>query len=336
MECARCGEYTWAGCRGRARPDQPSDVPVPPELTEERNVVRRLGAQMAPSTARTPLPTGARCPHACTPTWPAHASSPSRPGQRPVRRGGARAYGWLVRVAAPTAHWPQRVSVLIRCGPAGRTFVVDFLAPQGWVGEYSTCARATSGSTAATRRWPTHPCRLGGGAPAFLRSVDVAPGRSRRTHRRSAASGFGSAHTRCRPVPRRTGGHRPAGGGRRRRRAGPDLVVASLRRALATIPATGRPRSRGARARPASSANEPVAAADVQHVRAGLGIHSRSRDDHAARTWDRSGRGRARCRTWLRRRSSSRPTLEVGGTDHPAAGTDIGSLTSSVRLVRGR
>jgi hypothetical protein len=82
-------------------PDQPSDVPVPPELADERNVVRRLEAQMAAQH-------GADTPaywHAMSDRLHAYLASPrfrsmNTPNTQPCDEAARRAYGWLVRVAA--------------------------------------------------------------------------------------------------------------------------------------------------------------------------------------------------------------------------------------------
>ncbi|HYS38030.1 MAG TPA: hypothetical protein VEO01_20630 [Pseudonocardiaceae bacterium] len=87
--------------RGRALPDQPSDVPVPAELTEERNVVRRLEAQMAAEH-------GADTPaywRAMSERLHAYLASPrfksvAGPDSAQCDEAARRAYGWLVRVAA--------------------------------------------------------------------------------------------------------------------------------------------------------------------------------------------------------------------------------------------
>ena len=82
-------------------PDPPSDVPVPPELTEERNVVRRLEAQMAAEH-------GADTPaywRAMAERLHAYLASPrfksvAGPDSAQCDEAARRAYGWLVRVAA--------------------------------------------------------------------------------------------------------------------------------------------------------------------------------------------------------------------------------------------
>ncbi|HEY3610327.1 MAG TPA: hypothetical protein VGL06_22700 [Pseudonocardiaceae bacterium] len=88
--------------RGQAAlPDQSSDVPVPPELTEERNVVRRLEAQMAAEH-------GADTPaywRAMSERLHAYLASPrfkamTGPDGQSRDEAARRAYGWLVRVAA--------------------------------------------------------------------------------------------------------------------------------------------------------------------------------------------------------------------------------------------
>jgi hypothetical protein len=82
-------------------PDPPSDVPVPPELAEERNVVRRLEAQMAAQHgADTPAYWRAMSDrlHAylASPRFRAMTTQNTPPADEAARR----AYGWLVRVAA--------------------------------------------------------------------------------------------------------------------------------------------------------------------------------------------------------------------------------------------
>jgi hypothetical protein len=87
------------------QPDPPpSDVPIPPELVEERNVVRRLEAQLAAEHgADTPAYWRAMAdylrdylasPRFAAMHGPRHAAPVS--STDPARR----AYSWLVRVAA--------------------------------------------------------------------------------------------------------------------------------------------------------------------------------------------------------------------------------------------